>query len=587
MKIALVSMPWSLFNRPSIQLGALKSYLEGKGVCSVDCFHPYLSVARLLGPELYQYISKSSWAGESLYSTLVFPERQEQAREVFNNSSLDNRAIHQQFHSICDTLGKHLRDWLDTIDLKSYDLIGFSVCFSQLFSSLAAAKFIKQQSASLPIVFGGSSCVGTMGTSLQKHFDQIDHVISGEGEIQLEMLCAQLQQHHNLYSHPKDNTKVRNQEMCNLNSLPIPDYQPYFEELAKEFPGQPFNPILPVEFSRGCWWNRCSFCNLNLQWHGYRRKTSNRMLEEVQRLLKTHECLDFTFCDNALPPDETDSFFKAAQRLPEDVSFFAEIRNINAPHNFGEYRKGGLTTVQVGIEALCNSLLKKMEKGTTVIENLAVMKHCMENGIILDGNLIVEYPGSTVDEAAETLGNIEYALPYHPLSAATFFLGTGSEIEKEPMRFGIHTVTNHRNNNLLFPNDIATSMDMLIKDYRSDKTLQKKWWQPVRQRMKQWQEFHKKRVRSSTPPLSYRDGVSFLVIRQERIDDTPLLHRLRGTSRLLYLYCATIRSLDEIQKNFPEIPEKSILNFFADLSKKHLLYSENNRFLALALWTGK
>ncbi len=27
-RLALIAMPWSIFNRPSIQLGALKSYLE-------------------------------------------------------------------------------------------------------------------------------------------------------------------------------------------------------------------------------------------------------------------------------------------------------------------------------------------------------------------------------------------------------------------------------------------------------------------------------------------------------------------------------------------------------------------------------
>jgi ribosomal peptide maturation radical SAM protein 1 len=509
------------------------------------------------------------------------------AREVFKNSCLDNKDILKKFTPISKTLEKHLRDWLTTIDLKEYDLIGFSVCFSQLFSSLAAAKFIKQSSPSTPIVFGGSSCVDAMGVSLQKHFNQVDYVISGEGEVQLEMLCLQLQKQHVLNSEQKEGSKICGQAISDLNTLPTPDYQPYFEELALEFPGQPFNPILPLEFSRGCWWNRCRFCNLNLQWQGYRRKTSEQMVAEVEQLLYNHACLDFTFCDNALPPGEADRFFNEMQQRPEDLSFFAEIRSINDPVKLRDFRRGGLCGVQVGIEALSNSLLKKMDKGTSVIENLAVMKHCAENGIILDGNLIVEYPGSTAEETLETFENIGYALPYHPLSAATFFLGTGSAIAKQPQRCGIRAITTHRNNSLLFPNDIAVNMDMLIQDYRGDKTAQKKRWQPVRRRIKQWQEFHEKRNGRLVPPLSYRDGVTFIVIRQERIDDAPLLHRLRGSSRLLYLYCQTIRSLEEIRTSFPKLLEKSILNFFADLSKKQLLYSENNKFLALAIRAGK
>ncbi|HKJ64993.1 MAG TPA: hypothetical protein VJ969_06300, partial [Desulfopila sp.] len=61
-QVALISMPWSLFNRPSVQLGALKAYLETRSDVRVDCFHPYLAVARSLGPETYTALSKNSWA---------------------------------------------------------------------------------------------------------------------------------------------------------------------------------------------------------------------------------------------------------------------------------------------------------------------------------------------------------------------------------------------------------------------------------------------------------------------------------------------------------------------------------------------
>ena len=581
-------MPWSLFNRPSIQLGTLKSYLESKDVCSVDCFHHYLQVANQLGPQTYLYLSKNSWAGEALYSTLIFPERKTQAKKVFVNSCRDNRDIGAQFDDICVILQEQIQNWLTTLALQSYDLIGFSVCFSQLFSSLAAAQLLKKEKASLPIVFGGSSCVGSMGTSLVNQFEQVDYIISGEGELQLEALCNLLRQRQTTASEQfaAEHTSCA-QAISDLNTLPSPDYRPYFKELVQEFPGQPFNPILPIEFSRGCWWNRCTFCNLNLQWQGYRQKTAERMVNEVEQLMKVHGCLDFTFCDNALPPKETDRFFAATQKWQEDVSFFAEIRNIKDPRKLQAYSQGGLTGVQVGIEALSNSLLVRMDKGTTVMENLAVMKHCTENGITLDGNLIVDYPGSSAEEAEETLTNIEYALSFHPLAAATFFLGSGSAIAKDPDRYGINAVTRHKNNSLLFPEEIAAQMDMLIKDYRGDKTKQKQRWQAVRRRVKEWQEFHEKRKDSSIPPLSYRDGLSFLVIRQERIDDAPLLHRMRGTSRELYLFCTTIRSLDEIRQRFPKIPEKSILNFFADLSKKHLLYHENDLFLALVIRAGR
>lgn len=583
-------MPWSLFNRPSIQLGSLKAYLEDKNVCSVDTFHPYLGAAKQLGPETYQYLSTNSWAGEALYAALLFPERKDKAEKLYRSSCKDNKSVADQFEFISSALQTHLEQWLGSIPLPSYDLIGFSVCFSQLFASLAAANKIKQLAPSSFIVFGGSSCVGEMGLSLMKHFKEIDTVISREGELQLAQLCDLLKEEKKSDSDVSDlNIAEINSKSCigDLNLLPTPDYSSYFQELAKIFPSQPFNPILPVEFSRGCWWNRCTFCNLNLQWQGYRFKKSEKMVEEVHSLMKKHNCLDFTFCDNALPPGETDLFFSAITSWQEDISFFAEIRSIRDPQKLKAYHQGGLSGVQVGIEALSNSLLQAMDKGTTVIENLAVMKHCAENGITLDGNLIVEFPCSTSVQVEETLENLNFAFGFHPLSAATFFLGSGSVMAKDPGRYGINALTGHKNYKLLLPPSLASGLDLLIKDYRGDKTSQKKMWQPVRKKIAQWQEFHQRRQNSSSPPLSYRDGATFMVIRQERKDGAPLLHRLRGKSRELYLFCNKIKGLDKIEKQFPEISRKSILNFFADLSKKHLLYQQDNRFLALAIRTGK
>ena len=69
-------MPWALFNRPSIQLGTLKAYLEKRrNDLEVHTSHPYLEVASLLGPDLYHWISLNPWVSEALYAPQVFPEQ--------------------------------------------------------------------------------------------------------------------------------------------------------------------------------------------------------------------------------------------------------------------------------------------------------------------------------------------------------------------------------------------------------------------------------------------------------------------------------------------------------------------------------
>jgi hypothetical protein len=69
-------MPWALFNRPSIQLGTLKAFLESRrNDFSVHTSHPYLEVASTLGPDLYHWISQNPWVSEALYAPLLFPEQ--------------------------------------------------------------------------------------------------------------------------------------------------------------------------------------------------------------------------------------------------------------------------------------------------------------------------------------------------------------------------------------------------------------------------------------------------------------------------------------------------------------------------------
>ncbi len=592
-RLGLVSMPWSIFNRPSIQLATLASYLENDKTIETTLCHPYLAAAARIGTENYHYLAKNNWAGEALYSPMLFPEQAGQAEKLFYESCHQEEALkHLDFSQCSHLLELALEEWLAAVDFDSLDLVGFSICFSQLIPSLTAAERIKQRHPELPIVIGGSGCVGSIGQSLLQAFPQIDYVISGEGEQALQQLCHFLNK-------PKDTKaqvlppQILTREtrgaftascagITDLNSLPVPDYTTYFEEMHNSFPEQPFVPVLPLEFSRGCWWNKCTFCNLNLQWCGYRWKTAKTMLKEVHLQASRFQCLDFCFTDNALPPKDADLFFGILAKEHTDYDFFAEVRVITDPDRPSLYRQGGLSTIQVGIESLSSSLLKKMHKGTTAIENIAAMRQSAEAGIVLDGNLITEFPGSTPREVRETLDTLDVVLPYAPLATASFFLGHGSPVANTPKEYGILAITQHPKNRRLYPRELLKKLDMLIKDYRGERTIQRTMWQPVTKKIRRWQHFHSSR-NPHQPPLAYRDGGSFLLIRQEQIHGPVLRHRLQGTSRELYLFCRRIRTMDDICLKFPGLQRATLTRFFQDLGDKKLIFHENNRYIALAI----
>ena len=606
-RICLVSMPWALFNRPSIQLGTLKAYLASTANwISADTTHPFLETAKILGTELYQWISQNPWISEALYAPLLFPDKTADAEALaVSYVKKADKKIQKSFNflQISQSLEQHLIYFVDRYDWPRYLLVGFTVCFNQLLPSLAAAKLIKDKFPHLPIVLGGSSCTAEAGKSLVKVFPFIDYVIAGEGEQALlelsEFISGRRSSLTRLivsnmeYTQHVPDSPCSNQQLSSLGPLPVPDYYDYFAEQRKWFSDNPFIPVLPLEFSRGCWWNKCSFCNLNLQWCGYRHKKSNQVVNEVTTLAARHDCLDFTFVDNMLPPQESRLFFSTTADMTADFSFFAEIRVTGPPNSINEtyalYRKGGLSTIQVGIEALSNALLKKMRKGTTVIENIAAMRSAVENGLELRGNLIVHFPGCSPEETVETLENLDFVFPFTPLSLASFFLGIDSPMYNAPAAYGIKAIVNHQNNNKLFPPAILNNLKLILQGYRGDRLQQRKIWKPVVQKVKAWQEYHNKRKMSTLekPLLFYRDGMNFLLLRQELIDGTVLNHRLKNSSRQIYLFCSQLRTSTEIFQHFPKLPQKKILSFLRDLTKKRLIFSENDMFLALAVHSRK
>ena len=588
MQVLLLSMPWAPFNRPSIQLGALKGYLDRQfpDLC-VQSRHPSLTAAAAIGPDRYRRISENTWAGEALYSGLLFPELRDAARRLFQRELPDLGAA--TYDALLPVLDAHLDTCLDPLPVADCQLVGFSVCFSQLSASLLAASRLKERRPEVRVVFGGSVITPELAWSLPGAFAAVDECITGEGERPLARLVASL--HGDAPSRAAGIDAARPQvaapepapegaTIADLDTLPLPDYTDYFAELAAST--LDFIPHLPVEFSRGCWWNRCAFCNLNLQWQGYRHKSADRMLTEIRTLTGRHRCLDFSFTDNALPPAEANTLFQALAAEPVDRRFFAEIRALRQGDHYALYRRGGLTEVQVGVEALSDSLLARMRKGVRAIDNLAAMKDAQENDLRLAGNLILEFPGSTATEVEETLAALAAALPFPPLEPATFFLGQGCPVDKAPQAFGLTAVTCHANYRALYPATLLDRVPMLVRSGRGDRERQRRLWRPVRRALRAWREFHKQRT-SRQPALCYRDGGDFLVIRQERPGQPVLHHRLHGTSRAIYLHCRRPVAQKELLQTFGRVKEEQLVRFLADLTHKHLLYQDDGHCLALAV----
>jgi hypothetical protein len=196
-----------------------------------------------------------------------------------------------------------------------------------------------------------------------------------------------------------------------------------------------------------------------------------------------------------------------------DYAFFAELRAGHSRQEFERMANGGLRDLQIGIEALSTGLLKRLGKGTTVMDNLASMRHCEEHGIRLQANLILYFPGTTEDEVEETLRNLDFVWPFANLRTVPFWLGTESPVSRMPETFGIRGVRAHRYYRHLFPKDVVADLPPFILEYTGDRMNQKRLWNPVKEKVAMLNR-KKERFKSQEKFLTYRDGKEFLVIRQ-------------------------------------------------------------------------
>jgi ribosomal peptide maturation radical SAM protein 1 len=573
----------------------------------VDTHHVYLGVSNLLGYDLYGQISERTWLSEAPYAALLYPERRETiARFWRRESSRHPLSRKWHFHEILGRLDEASHGILSSLDWQDYDLVGLSICFGQLTSSLYFIHQIKQNAPSLKVVVGGSACAGDLGRSLLDLFSEIDFVISGEGELPLVHLINWLS-HSDGKRDPdptpgllgrNDNAGSDTQmfsQLPELDQLPMPDYADYFSLLHSLEPKKVFIPKLPMEISRGCWWGKnmggqthrgCTFCNLNIQWQGYRAKTHEKVVSEVDALTDKYQILSVSFMDNLLPSKGLEELFEKIAQLKKDLRLFAEIRATTSLDELSAMAAAGMREIQVGIEALSTSLLKKIRKGTSAIQNLEIMKNCESPGLPdLNSNIILEFPASEQRDVEETLVNLEFALPFRPLKGIPFWLGYGSPVWQDPTSYGLKRVHNHPLYAKLFPPEIFKELRLIIQGYHGGLRHQQRLWRPVKHRLEEWKTAYSQLHQNpgSDPILSYQDGGSFLIIRQQRYGADDMTHRLKGTSRKIYLFCETNRSMSQILANFPGFGEEKVRPFLHMMVDKRLMFREGERHLSLAV----
>jgi ribosomal peptide maturation radical SAM protein 1 len=604
-RVALVSMPWQDPFSPSIQLGTLSAWLaRERAAVRIDCFDLFLELASDIGLHLSKRIS-ISWIGEALFAYLLFPQ-QRGAIERFLEKSRDDDPMFRDldYDRVINALRIGLVRRLDAVDWSAYDVIGLSVVFSQTMATLLASREIKRRSPDAVIALGGPGVTGKIGASLLRSFDFLDYIVNGEGERPLVDLVDALIRSprdrrlrvkgvFHRHSDPQEHQEVN--QLPDMAGMPVPDYSSYFQRLERLPGGREAKGRVrvPVETNRGCWWDlslknpmqSCSFCNLNLQWHGYRERPVKESAALFAELNRRHQCPDFTVVDNILRHHLADDFIAELNKLDLGLDLWMEARASVKPEQVVELRRAGARVIQFGIEALSSGMLKKMVKGTNTIQNLQAMKLCEQYGIQNSANLIIDFPGMDEADIIEELENISFARAFYPLSTTSFSLVYQAPAYKQPAQFGIENIRSYEMYRMLLPPDLYETVFLTEQSFDSERLDRlRPLWQRVQDAAEDWQA-HYERMRDKVEGrllLSIQDGGNYLKVRDFRWP-VARFHWLEGAERDVYLECSTTVSRRKLYARFPEVPAKTIDGWIARWREVRIAFTEDGKVLALAI----
>ena len=388
-------------------------------------------------------------------STLYFPTRM---------TVVDNQLSGYSIYSSKDIL-KAIRDeeqnpylelfrdhFLASILADQPDFIGVSItATSQIIPGLTLCRLIKEASPGLHLTVGGSIFTRLVDNLRRcpSLFELADDFVVFEGETALLELVNQLEGKRDFSKVPnliyRQNGKIAvNQPFYseNINALPAPNYDgfPFRLYLAPE-------SVLPIQFSRGCYYKDCAFCALTLDHQNFRQKDPGKTVENLQLLSEKYETPYFFFTDECLALSPTKRLCRQILDRGLRVQWTAEMRfekNLSR-ELLSLMHDAGCHKIVFGLESYNQRVMDFMKKGILQESVRRITEDCLDLGIAVHCYIIVGFPTETEEEALETANfiikntrlNSSYGFSCQP---CLFDLEKEAPIMSDPGSYGIRRI---------------------------------------------------------------------------------------------------------------------------------------------------
>lgn len=615
--VVLVNMPFAALFRPSIGLSTLKAELTRQGVsCKVLYFT--IPFAEKIGTEIYveianQYPRPSDLLGEWIFSPALFDFSSTNPRDYIDEiSSAYSAPVEMQFfnpqltgiiHKIRERVAHFIEECAQVILSYSPKIVGLTSVFQQNVSSLALAKKIKANAPETFIALGGSNCESIMGMEMKRQFVFLDAVVSGEGEIVFPQIVHRVFEgksvsdlmgvftSENLTQILKQELTPNAQKTLNLDELPFPDYDDFFEQHSRSSLDKKIERQLLFETSRGCWWgevSHCTFCGLSSESMSYRSKSPARALEELEYLTTRYPGCSVTVVDNILDLKYLKDFLPELAKKKLNFELFYETKANLKKEQLKLMREAGITSIQPGVESFSDKLLQQMGKGVKALQNIQLLKWCKEFGIKPYWNILWGFPDEDPAEY-EKMADLIPVLSHLPVPqcAGQLRLDRFSPNFKFANRFGFVNVRPYPSYFHVYPfesNVLSNLAYYFLYDY-SDKRDVSIYTERL------WNEVVLWRKTNTTNELfSVNKGSHLLIWDLRPIAQQPLTI-LTGLEKVLYDCCESICTVNQLKQaaegysgNAFDVHE--IEARLEPILKLQLMLKENNSYLSLAIPLG-
>ncbi|MCR5774904.1 MAG: RiPP maturation radical SAM C-methyltransferase [Lachnospiraceae bacterium] len=409
--IYLVNVPLALPNVPPLAFGILKPIAESAGL-STKILYANLLFIKHIGFERFGILD--FWANvttqliEAVFQPFAGYESYASFDEIedffINEYSYYKNSFHE-FREATMYAWEHMDEYLDEVCDRILEdnpkAVGCSYGMQQANACLAILKRIHERRPDIVTFIGGSCCTENAGQAIVDHMSYIDYVFCGESDDvfapALKLMIA------------RDNEELIHRYPCvlikggtarihatpDMDDIPFPDYDEYFEQFKTAGMDQFYDVILPFESSRGCWWGckkKCNFCGLHSSPEviRYRKKDIKRTVAELEYLVERYGTREYLWADCILDMDDIREFPEYLEG--KDLYFYAEVKTNMTFHEIECLKRAGFIWIQPGIESLQDDILIHINKGNRAIKHVELLKWAETVGVTCFWNMMSGFP---------------------------------------------------------------------------------------------------------------------------------------------------------------------------------------------------